>query len=254
MHLPAPTGTKRKPPCIGGMELVSLSCNRVFISAESVGRGWCKIAIATKWYQFHTTDKCGFLLMQWITDQYIFVQYTKLVNKTGTAVAKSLLFQLWQLSVTYTQYDMPPHPNPSKTCTRYFTCRIGMASLWSACAASAQSKQVVCGRRPVLCWRWISSKIWLIMLNWQHMLDGMIPKHHQDLFATPALPAQGLSAMLVSPGKGSCRHHMFARALACCHCKQWFPVYWSDSGWGHLDLNFTAKPHFCYQLWKIMGL
>ena len=30
---------KRKPPCIGGMELVSLSFNRVFISAESVGRG-----------------------------------------------------------------------------------------------------------------------------------------------------------------------------------------------------------------------
>ena len=73
--------TKRKPPCIGGMELVSLSCNRVFISAESVGRGWCKIAIATKWYQFHTTDKCGFLFMPWITDQYTFVQYTKLVNK-----------------------------------------------------------------------------------------------------------------------------------------------------------------------------
>ena len=61
--------TKRKPPCIGGMELVSLSCNRVFISAESVGRDWCIIAIATKWYQFHTTDKCGFLFMPWITDQ-----------------------------------------------------------------------------------------------------------------------------------------------------------------------------------------
>ena len=73
--------SKRKPPCIGGMELVSLSCNRVFISAESVGRGWCKIAIATKWYQFHTTDKCGFLFMPWITDQYTFMQYTKLVNK-----------------------------------------------------------------------------------------------------------------------------------------------------------------------------
>ena len=26
---------KRKPPCIGGTELVSLSCNRVLISAES---------------------------------------------------------------------------------------------------------------------------------------------------------------------------------------------------------------------------
>ena len=40
----------------------------------------CKIAIATKWYRFHTTDKCGFLFMPWITDQYTFVQYTKLVN------------------------------------------------------------------------------------------------------------------------------------------------------------------------------
>ena len=119
---------KRKPPCIDGMELVSLSCNRVFISTESIGRGWCKIAIATKWYQFHTTDKCGFLFMPWITDQYTFVRYTKLVNKIGTAV-------LWELSVTYTQYDLPPHPTPSKNCARYFTCRIGMATLWSACAA-----------------------------------------------------------------------------------------------------------------------
>ena len=72
---------KRKPSCINGMELVSLSLNRVFISAESVGRGWCKIAIATQWYQFHTTDKCGFLFLPWITDQYTFMQYTKLVNK-----------------------------------------------------------------------------------------------------------------------------------------------------------------------------
>ena len=85
---------KRKPPCIGGMELVSLSCNRVFISAESVGRGWCKIVIATKWYQFHTTDKCGFLFMPWITDVYTFVQYTKLVNEIGTAVAKVITFSI----------------------------------------------------------------------------------------------------------------------------------------------------------------
>ena len=70
---------KRKPPCIGGMELVSLSCNCVFISAESVGRGWCKIAIATKWYQFHTTDKCGFLFMPWITDQL----YISAIHKTS---------------------------------------------------------------------------------------------------------------------------------------------------------------------------
>ena len=85
---------KRKPPCIGGMELVSLSCNRVFISAESVGRGWCKFAIATKWYQFHTTDKCGFLFMPWITDKYTFVGYTKLVNNICTAVAKVITFSI----------------------------------------------------------------------------------------------------------------------------------------------------------------
>ena len=70
---------KRKPPCIGGMELVSLSCNRVFVSAESYGLGWCKIAIATKWYQFHTTDKCGFLFMPWMTDQL----YICAIHKTG---------------------------------------------------------------------------------------------------------------------------------------------------------------------------
>ena len=121
----AETGNKRKPPCIGGMELVSLSCNRVL----------CKFAIATQWYQFHTTDKCGFLFIPWITDQYTFVRYTKLVNKICTAVAKVIRFQLWQLSVTYTQYDMPPHPTPSKNYARYFTCRIGMATLWSTCAA-----------------------------------------------------------------------------------------------------------------------
>ena len=86
--------TKRKPPCISGMELVSLSCNRVFISAESVGRGWCKIAIATKWYPFHTTDKYGFLFMPWITDQYTFVRYTILVNKISTAVAKVIAFSI----------------------------------------------------------------------------------------------------------------------------------------------------------------
>ena len=94
VHWEQSRASKRKPPCIGGMELVSLSCNRVFISAESVGRGWCKFAIATKLYQFHTTDKCGFLFMPWITDQYTFVRYTKLVNRIWTAVAKVITFSI----------------------------------------------------------------------------------------------------------------------------------------------------------------
>ena len=85
---------KRKPPCISGMELVSLSCNRVLISAESLGRGWCKTAIATKWYQFHTTDRCRFLFMPWMIDQYTYVRYSKLVNEIGTAVAKVITFSI----------------------------------------------------------------------------------------------------------------------------------------------------------------
>ena len=117
---------------------------------------------------------------------------------------------------------MPAHPTPSKKCARYFTCRIGMTTLWSACAAVCRVN------------KWFADDVLhsvkgeflpksdFIMLNWQHLLDGMIPKHHQDLFATPAFPAQGLSTMLVSPGKGLCRHHRFARALARCHCK-WVP-------------------------------
>ena len=44
------------------MELVSLRCNRDFTSASSYGLGWYKYAIATQWYQFHTTDAWWFSL------------------------------------------------------------------------------------------------------------------------------------------------------------------------------------------------
>ena len=102
---------KRKPPCIGGMELVSLSCNRVFIS--SVRRGWCKIAIATKWYHFHTTDKCGFLCMPWIINQYTFVRYTNHVNRTGTAVAKVITFSIMSTIMQHT-LSTTCHPTPPR--------------------------------------------------------------------------------------------------------------------------------------------
>ena len=49
------TDVKRKPPCIGGMELVSLSCN--------VDHSWYKPSTAMNWYQFHATDKCVFYAM-----------------------------------------------------------------------------------------------------------------------------------------------------------------------------------------------
>ena len=86
------------------------------------------------------------------------------------------------------------------------------------------------------------------MLNWQHMLDGMIPKHHQDLFAPPTFPAQGPSAMLVSPGKGLCRHHRFARALAR-HCKQWVPGWLIGIRVRSFRLKFDSKTPFL--LWIV---
>ena len=53
---------KKKTTFIGGMELVSLRCNRDFTSASSYRLGWYKYAIATQWYQFHTTDAWWFSL------------------------------------------------------------------------------------------------------------------------------------------------------------------------------------------------
>ena len=142
---------KRKPPCIGGMELLSLSCNRVFISAESVGRGWCKIAIATKWYQFHATDKCGFLFIPWITDQYTLVLYTKLVNKIGNAVAKVITFLIMTTycNIHSVRHAAPPHPTKK-------LCAIFHVQNWNGYPVitmrrSVKSKQVVCGRCPALC-------------------------------------------------------------------------------------------------------
>ena len=209
------------------MELVSLSCNRVFISAESVGLGWCKIAIATKWYQFHTTDKCGFLFMPWITDQYTFVQYTKLVNKKAPLWWKSVRFQLWQLSVTYTQCDMPPHPTPSENWARYFTCRIGMASLWSACAAVCRVN------------KWFADDAYALLkvnffqnLTYHAKLTTSVGWNDTQAsprpFCDPRFPAQGLAGFA---GKRlvSSSQVLHARWLVVI-VNNGFPVDWSDSG------------------------
>ena len=51
------------------MKIFEKFCNRESASASSYGLGWYKYAIATQWYQLHTTVKCGFLFMPWITGQ-----------------------------------------------------------------------------------------------------------------------------------------------------------------------------------------
>ena len=43
--------------------MTALRCNRDFTSASSYGLAWYKYAIATQWYQFHTTDAWWFSLM-----------------------------------------------------------------------------------------------------------------------------------------------------------------------------------------------
>ena len=75
-------------------------------------------------------------------------------------------------------------------------------------------------------------------------------------FCDPRFPAQGLSAMLVSPGKGSCHHHRFARALAHCHCKhgkQWVPGRLIGLGVRSLRLKILQNPIFDMNCEKIMG-
>ena len=67
---------KKKTTFIGGMELVSLRCNRDFTSASSYGLGWYKCAIATQWYQFHTTDAWWFSL---IITVYMIIDSDKLL-------------------------------------------------------------------------------------------------------------------------------------------------------------------------------
>ena len=55
-------GMKKKTIVIEGVEMVLLRCNRDFTSASSYGLCWYKYAIATQWYQFHTTDAVWFSL------------------------------------------------------------------------------------------------------------------------------------------------------------------------------------------------
>ena len=112
--------------------LVSPSCNRVFTSAESDSADVKSRLQRSDTSSIPPINVVSFYAVN--NGQYTFVRYTKLVNEIGISVAKVKCFQLWQLSVTYTQYDMPPHPTLSKNCARYFTCS-GMATLWSACDA-----------------------------------------------------------------------------------------------------------------------
>ena len=98
---------KKKTTFIGGMEQVSLRCNRDFTSASSYGLGWCKYAIATQWYQFHTTDAWWFSLrISWCISCSYTQRYTHIKtcqayesisrHKISWIVKKILLYIVWQ--------------------------------------------------------------------------------------------------------------------------------------------------------------
>ena len=60
---------KRKSACIGGLELVSLSCNIISIFADFLWWGRCK---TMKWQQFHGTDKWEVFVRRLINIKYTF--------------------------------------------------------------------------------------------------------------------------------------------------------------------------------------
>ena len=72
--IPQTVYTKRKQPCIGGMKLVSLSCNCVFISAESEGEADVKSRLQLSDTSSMAAMHGGFVFMPWSTDKYTFKQ------------------------------------------------------------------------------------------------------------------------------------------------------------------------------------
>ena len=149
---------------------------------------------------------------------------------------------------------MPPHLTPNKNCARCFTCRIRMATLWSACAAVCRVK------------RWFADDVlrsvegeFLPKSDWSCKIDNICwmewyPSITKTL-CDPRLPAQGLSAMLVLPGKGSCRVQKLARELARCHCKKWVPGRLIGPGVRSFRLNILQQnPIFvmnCEKWWVL---
>ena len=134
---------KRKQPCVSGIELVSLTCNRVFVSTEAIGQGWCKITIATKWCQFHASQKCGFLCHESLTNTHL-DNNTELINMRNNVV-KVLIFQIITIhcDIHSVGYSIPPHPEQN-VCTRIHV-QCWKTSLRTEHAPGLHSKQVVYG-------------------------------------------------------------------------------------------------------------
>ena len=141
---------------------------------------------------------------------------------------------------------MPPHPTPSKNCARYFTCRIGMASLWSACAAVCRVN------------KWFADDVLCSVKG------EFIPKSDLSCSIDNICWMEWYPSITKTFSRPSLFQH---RALARCWFRweksrvvitglhaRWlvvivnnvFPVDWSDSVSGHLDLKFYSKTPFFF--------
>ena len=117
------------------------------------------------------------------------------------------------------RHAAPPHPEQKlraifhvQNWNGYSACdAVCKVNKWFADDVLRSVKSEFLPKSDLSCW--IDNICWM---EWY-------PSISKTFFSTPAFSAQGHSAMLVSPGKGSCRHHRFGRALARCHCKQWVP-------------------------------
>ena len=148
---------------------------------------------------------------------------------------------------------MPPHPTPGKNYARYLTGGIGMASLWSACAAVCRVN------------KWFADDVL------RSVKDEFLPKSDLSRYIDNICWMEWYPSII----KTFLRPPLFQnRALARCWFRRekarvvitglhvrWlvvlvshgFPVDWSDSGLGHLDLKFYSKTHFVMNYKKIMG-
>ena len=105
------TCQENEPPCIGVMEQVSLSCNRVLLPVKSVGRGWCDIVTATKLYRFNATFYAT-NYWQW---------HIQALSRNWYYIHTSVMivFQFQQSYVIYTQND--------RSFDHFFVCKHGLS-------------------------------------------------------------------------------------------------------------------------------
>ena len=145
-----PDDNKGKPRCTDGVELVSLSCNRVSISAGSVG--WCRCKS-----RLERSDTSSMRPMMWFSFNAVnsWPIHIYAIQKTNEwdmhRFSKVIKFSIMttQCNIHSVRLDTPPHPKQRLRVIFHVQNWNGYSVI--GMRYSLQSKHLVCGRRPVLC-------------------------------------------------------------------------------------------------------